>query len=221
GIGFLVMTTWFTLQVFERIQEMVRILDRHSVARQELLVENIQMERLSKLDPLTQLYNRQALADYLARVIEVCQHHALDLHLAVVDVDDFKQINDSFGHDVGDLVLKGVAELMRQQLPTDHFVARYGGEEFVVLGIGIPFHTFYEQMERLRVQVSAQPLTARPVTVSIGIHTHVPGETAAQLFRYADQNLYWSKGQGKNQVRTSWDGDPQRPDDPPQAPALT
>ena len=158
------------------------------------------MQRMSKLDPLTDLYNRSAFEDHMRRVMDLCNQHDMPLHLAVIDVDNFKGINDTFGHDVGDQVLKELAKYMLNSLPEAFFLARYGGEEFVVVAQEVSAGEFRERMEDLRRYVSSILHAGQPITISIGVHSHSHGETVDKFFKLADQGLYWSKQHGKNRI---------------------
>jgi diguanylate cyclase (GGDEF)-like protein len=183
-----------------RAQELAQSLNESAKVRQELMMQNVWMQRMSKFDALTELYNRVTFQDHVSRLVEVCGKHDISLHLAVVDIDDFKQINDTYGHDVGDEVLTQFAAHIRESLPDDFFVARYGGEEFVVVATELAYHDFVTHMEDLRMSVSANTFCGQSLTVSIGVHSLGPGETEDVFFRLADQGLYWSKNHGKNRL---------------------
>jgi len=119
-----------------------------------------------------------------------------------VDVDHFKSINDAYGHDAGDTVLRGVARIIESGSRQSDFVARVGGEEFAVL---LPETALFEALqfgEKLRSAIAAEPIDGHEVRVSIGIasfpHSLLPGQ--AELFRAADQALYRAKMNGRNRV---------------------
>lgn len=172
---------------------------------QELEQQRTTLQRMTTRDPLTGLFNRRYLVDEGARLLAAARHSALPLCAAMIDVDGFKQINDSFGHLTGDQVLKQLAELCAQGLRSSDWVARYGGEELVVLLPATPLRDAVQICERLRVAVknhtwaSIQP--ELHVTISIGL-TADAAATLEQLFGAADAQLYAAKRAGRNQ--TQW-----------------
>ena len=91
------------------------------------------MDKLTKTDALTDLYNHMTFHEYFEKLIEQHEQNGLPLQLAIFDIDNFKLVNDMFGHRAGDAVLQRVSELIRSKVSTNDFVARYGGEEFAIL----------------------------------------------------------------------------------------
>lgn len=164
----------------------------------ELEVRNADLAEQTRTDPLTGLDNRRAFA---VRLDEAIATAAPDrpLHVAIVDIDHFKTINDLHGHPEGDRVLQAVSGLLRGQQGARGRVARYGGEEFVLLLPDVSLERAATECEYLREAVAALPLPL-PLTVSIGLATHAPGETAEALFARADAALYEAKRGGRNRV---------------------
>ncbi|MCB9743992.1 MAG: GGDEF domain-containing protein [Alphaproteobacteria bacterium] len=157
-------------------------------------------------DPLTGIFNKRYLNEELERAFTEAKRSGEALALVIFDLDHFKSVNDSFGHDVGDLVLRSVTEAARRSLRQDEVLARYGGEEFVVLLEGTSSAVAAKVAERLREAVERLQLDHKgapiPVTASFGVagldqedfaHAHA-------LFVRADQRLYAAKRQGRNQV---------------------
>jgi two-component system, cell cycle response regulator len=178
-------------ELIARIRAGLRI-----VALQKQLLE------LSQTDPLTSLRNRRAFDERLGESFAHAQRYERPLSLAIVDVDHFKSINDTFGHDAGDAVLRGVAKLIENGTRQTDFAARVGGEEFAIL---LPETALFEALqfgEKLRSSIAAEAIGGHQVRVSIGIasfpHSQVPGQ--AELFRAADQALYRAKMNGRNRV---------------------
>ncbi|HMS80391.1 MAG TPA: GGDEF domain-containing protein [Burkholderiaceae bacterium] len=160
---------------------------------------------LAWLDALTGLANRRRIAEVGADALARTREAGTDCAVALMDVDDFKRVNDTFGHGAGDAVLQGVARALSGAMgPGDH-AARWGGEEFVVLMPGAPMVDARERAERLRAAVEGLAIAAgggRPVrcTVSIGLATAGRLDTFEQLVNRADRAMYRAKADGKNRV---------------------
>lgn len=170
-------------------------------------VSRIDAEKMARRDPLTDIANRRLLDEYLEQIWHYAVRGTFPLSLILIDLDNFKQYNDHYGHTKGDECLKRVAEVLRSALPrrTD-LMARYGGEEFVAL---LPFTDADGGAlvaERLRsavsqLEISHAPSVATPhVTVSLGGATCAakPDGTPTELVNLADQALYEAKAKGKN-----------------------
>jgi len=130
------------------------------------------------------------------------------LTMIVGDVDHFKAVNDGWGHDVGDLALRHVASLWRDQLRDVDLSARIGGEEFVALLPETPLPQAEGVAERMRAAIAATPLSTEGVavmhlTISLGVAALLPGETLTDLMRRADQAMYRAKHSGRNVVRSA------------------
>lgn len=161
--------------------------------------------RLSITDNLTSLYNSRSFHDQLGAEMARAVRHSLALSLLVIDVDNFKLFNDSFGHLEGDCVLVKLADVIRTCLRRGDSAYRLGGEEFVVL---LPMTEMADAMlvaERIKTSFAAVPLMPAPdvvahTSVSIGVAQLQGDEGGASFFRRADQNMYQAKQQGKNRV---------------------
>ena len=189
--------------IMKRGIDLIASLEKSMKSEQEYMIKNIVMDRVSKLDPLTDLYNHKTFHEYFDRLIDHHGQLVFPLHLAVLDIDNFKQVNDTFGHAVGDIALKMVAEQIRKHTGPDDFAARYGGEEFVVLLTTVDDEEAYHIMEQLRASIAATPIPEMDglcVTVSIGLHTYRTGDTKSVSFQRADQALYDAKRTGKNKL---------------------
>ena len=159
---------------------------------------------ISLTDPLTKLPNRRALDDQLASRLQDYRKHGTPFSLLMVDVDHFKQVNDTFGHPVGDEVLVGMGGALRSALRKHDFVARYGGEEFAVI---FP-HTTLDEAQRAAAKacegigvLSAQfEYLNRALTASGGLASINPGENVASLIQRADDALYMAKHKGRDRT---------------------
>jgi len=157
-------------------------------------------------DPLTGLWNRGAVLDFLQRELSRARREKSALGILLCDLDHFKRINDTRGHEAGDEVLREVARHFKGAVRPYDAVGRYGGEEFLILLPGCDLPTTLERAEELRAAISAQPVqTAQgsiPVTLSMGIlvSRDWPQIDADALLRIADGALYRAKSAGRNRV---------------------
>lgn len=161
-------------------------------------------------DDLTGLNNRRFLEAHFEEVVSMLAPAAKPVSLMLLDVDKFKDVNDRFGHAVGDVVLQGVSGRMQTSLRGFDTAVRYGGEEFVVLMPNTPAGAALAAAERLCGTMSSRPFSGSgdsgevPVTVSIGLVTGVAGEAGLdELVHMADQALYEAKNGGRNRVVVS------------------
>ncbi|MBI3178362.1 MAG: GGDEF domain-containing protein [Deltaproteobacteria bacterium] len=159
-------------------------------------------------DALTQCFNKKYLLERLPSELAFAKRHDKALALAMIDVDHFKQVNDTHGHQAGDVVLRGVAKVMRDAIRSDDLLARYGGEEFaLVMRETLPASAL-AAMERLRRQIEASTFdsegTPLKVTVSIGIAswTEDRPETPEAMIGAADAYLYQAKRSGRNRTQS-------------------
>ncbi len=170
------------------------------VVRAMFLME--QARDLANTDALTGLPNRRHGMQRLQHEIDRAHRLGQDLSIAIVDVDHFKAINDRFGHNVGDEVLRRVGRGLREALRRIDFVARWGGEEFMVVLPGTALRTGLIAAERLRARVEGDDKAdaTHRATVSVGIAMHASGESLDALVARADAGLYDAKRLGRNRV---------------------
>ncbi|HQO65569.1 MAG TPA: GGDEF domain-containing protein, partial [Spirochaetales bacterium] len=162
------------------------------------------LTRLSTTDPLTGLYNRVTVRTALDRELGRLARYGSPLSVLMLDIDDFKTINDRFGHGEGDAVLKRLAGLMRTATRETDCVGRWGGEEFIVVLAGTPYEEAVRAAEKLRAAVAASDISdKRVVTVSVGVAGAVPEDTQESVVSRADDAMYRAKRSGKNRVEGS------------------
>ncbi|TMV48457.1 diguanylate cyclase [Paenibacillus mesophilus] len=152
-------------------------------------------------DPLTGLFNRRVMDHY----IQVWMAEKVPFCLLILDLDHFKQVNDTYGHDAGDEVLRAVAQTVRANTRREHVCCRFGGEEYVVLMPGTTRKEAagYAETIRLCLEQSASPI-GRPVTVSVGLAAYPDSAVDSEvLFRLADEALYKAKRAGRNRVESN------------------
>ncbi len=162
-------------------------------------------KHLSVTDALTGLYNRRNLDVHLEREFLRAKRYKNDLSIAVIDIDFFKKVNDTYGHLCGDYVLKEVAYLIMETFRKTDLVFRYGGEEFVALLTETPIENALIPLERLRSRIENYPFkyndTPIKITISIGVNSCNDNiENASQFLDMADKALYSAKQSGRNRV---------------------
>lgn len=161
------------------------------------------------IDPLTQIFNRKYLMDNIEFMIKNASAQRLPLCLACIDIDNFKQFNDSYGHEFGDKVLIKVAQLMSKSVEVlkEGYPIRIGGDEFVIIGIGIDKNRFKAVMNKLCLMVEDTKLPYENkkvgIRISIGVSEMLSDrlDTYKQLYDKADSQLYAAKEAGKGCVR--------------------
>ena len=159
---------------------------------------------LAIYDGLTGFFNRRHFRGLLDEYMEKIKA-TTTVSVLIMDLDHFKQVNDTHGHLAGDQVLSSVAQLVRENAPAGTPIGRIGGEEFALALRGMPLADVVELAERLRAAVAAQPIETRevvlPVTISIGVaQSNLETTASADLLRRADEQLYRAKEEGRNRV---------------------
>jgi diguanylate cyclase (GGDEF)-like protein len=194
---------YIALVIMKRGMELLDDLKSTMNTQQELSLKNKLMERASRIDALTECYNHKSFHEKLDTFIERTESNQLLLHLAIIDIDNFKKVNDTYGHWAGDIVLKSVSRCIKELLTPNEFVARYGGEEFVVIFTEKTAKEAYQILDKIRMEIARTKhfeLDNGSVTVSIGLESYVEGEGRENLFKRADHSLYTSKKTGKNKI---------------------
>lgn len=166
------------------------------------------LQRLATTDSLTGALNRRALEHLAGRVLSEARRHRRPAALLMVDADHFKLVNDTYGHEAGDVVLCQLLQRIQQTLRLEDAVGRIGGEEFVVLLPGTPLDEAIQVAERIRLLVSGQNFIHEqeeiPLTISIGVAERGPGEASFErLLRRADDAMYAAKAAGRNIVKAA------------------
>ncbi len=162
--------------------------------------------RLTIMDALTQIYNRRHFFDSLEREISITRRHKTPLSIVMMDLDHFKDVNDTYGHLVGDQILKGVADRIRPKIRREDLFARYGGEEFVILLVHTEKHAAIKFAEKIGAIVRETPFHVDDrhitITVSMGVATYTGKRKTdpATLVEQADRNLYRAKARGRDRV---------------------
>lgn len=183
-----------------------RTIDKLHANEQELLAVQQELKDLALRDALTQLPNRRAFNEFFTKEFALFKRSQTPFCLLMVDLDFFKKVNDTYGHDAGDIVLEEVAQCLQAHTRDDELVARIGGEEFVVLLSRCELPQAVFAAERIRAAIEVMPIEADEqvikITSSIGV-TQVSAEDLDEksLFVRADKALYLAKNGGRNQVQ--------------------
>jgi two-component system, cell cycle response regulator len=176
---------------------------RYADSLREIVQHSIE---LALVDPLTGLNNRRFLENHLATMIENARARRAPLSLMILDIDHFKRVNDTYGHDRGDEVLKGFADRLRAIIRGGDLLCRLGGEEFVIVMPNVSLEIAGKIAERARIAIQQEPIAVDKtgegiaITVSIGLAERGPSGDADSLYRRADRALYRSKTEGRNRV---------------------
>ncbi|MEP7137690.1 MAG: histidine kinase N-terminal 7TM domain-containing protein [Chloroflexota bacterium] len=164
-----------------------------------------ELEELSIRDPLTNAYNRRYLSEFLDREVARAEREKTPVTIVIMDMDNFKQFNDTYGHKCGDLVLQAITKFLNDHSRRGDIVCRYGGEEFVILMPNVSLEVGYERAEMWRQDFSESVIDYEGMklsaTFSAGVATFpLHGKTGDVILQAADKALYKSKDAGKNKV---------------------
>jgi len=165
-----------------------------------------ELRRLASTDALTGLHNRRELEQRIAEEMSRSRRHGEPLSVVIGDLDHFKQVNDAFGHSIGDEVLRAVGERMRQDLRTEDLAVRWGGEEFLLMLPSTNLDQAVQVADKLRRAIAERPIGCNgrevPVTISLGAAELEKDEELEELIRRADDAMYRAKTEGRNRVCT-------------------
>lgn len=161
------------------------------------------LEIASTHDPLTRLLNRRSMDEHLEKALSDALESNMHFTLALGDIDDFKRVNDTYGHNVGDEVLVHVSSIIFSNIADGGAVCRWGGEEILIL-IPETGENAYLQVEKIRRQIMDSQIKSKDeaihITMTFGLSEYSTGSDIQKLISIADENLYKGKGNGKNQV---------------------
>lgn len=165
----------------------------------------MELHNMAEYDELTGLYNRRYIRSVLDDVYKDFVENGKTFSVAITDLDDFKNVNDTYGHDAGDLVLKSTGNCFRELAPSNSCVGRWGGEEFIIIFMdNCSYDMCCEAMENIRSRVDTSPVVYEgnviQTTLTAGLATFEQGMTITDIIRKADGRLYNGKATGKNVV---------------------
>jgi len=184
----------------EDVDIVMSIVNQAGIAIQNVLSFKEEQKK-ANTDGLTGLYNRRYFNEHLELLARSGLQEGFPVSLILMDVDNFKKYNDTFGHPAGDVLLRKVAQVVMDSVREEDIPARYGGEEFAVILPNLENHKALEVAERIRGSIEGIWDLKRPVTVSVGVAT-IPdqGKNWMELIEFADKSLYYAKNIGKNRV---------------------
>ena len=187
-----------------------------ALGRERALVQAENYAHAAAIDPLSGAFNRRYFHSRLDEELQRSRRHRLSLTLLMIDIDDFKAINDSFGHLAGDTVIRDIAEILRRSVRIFDVCSRFGGEEFAIIMPGSIAESAARVAGRIRERIETyQPfdrtLDALRVTASVGLAESSVGMSGRELIARADYALYCAKRDGKNRVRTLGPDEPISP----------
>jgi two-component system, cell cycle response regulator len=184
------------------LQARLRTGERIIALQDQLIAAREAMREQATHDALTGIWNRRTILEALDSEFSRSQREHSPLTVLMLDLDHFKRINDAFGHQAGDSVLREIASRLQSEIRPYSSVGRYGGEEFLAVVPGCNGSSSFKVAERLRNRVSASPIqfatSATPVTVSVGLACMAEDPNPESLIRRADEALYRAKKAGRN-----------------------
>jgi len=157
------------------------------------------IEKISMTDKLTGIFNRLKLDDLIVEQLQTYQRYKVDFSIILIDIDDFKIVNDTYGHDVGDNVLRQLAASLQTRTRVTDYVGRWGGEEFLIICPNTTAKNALIAAEYIRKSVEQEHFNqVNKITLSLGITGFIEGDTINSIFKRADRALYKAKAAGKN-----------------------
>jgi diguanylate cyclase (GGDEF)-like protein len=209
--------------IHEEYAERLRILRKariELIERRKISDSLNSFKKKALFDDMTKLYNRGSFMDILQEQLEKFSSYAPSIALFVIDVDHFKEVNDTMGHLAGDSILVQVADCLRTSLRKSDYPSRYGGDEFTIVAPDTNMEQSQKLAEKLRARIEAHDFNSgdTKITISVGYTIHRPGESIQNFIRRADRALYDAKQLGRNRVcfRDPWliDDEDDGPDSP-------
>lgn len=209
------------IQEIDQMRETVRKKQSRDNTQMEILSEkvstlNVELKKVrteSVIDGLTGIYNRKAFNTYIYEIVEKNNVSSAPFALLMLDIDNFKSINDTYGHQTGDRVIIAIINKCRQSIRGEDFFARYGGEEFVIMLPGVSLRNAVKKAKYICKAIAStryliDDIPKSPsltITISIGVSTYQKADTVSSLTQRADKALYLAKRAGKNCVSSEKD----------------
>lgn len=170
-------------------------------AQEEIKIKNEQLHILATTDKLTGIYNRLKLDDILEHEIPRSKRYKNSFGVCILDIDHFKDVNDTYGHQVGDLTLKDLAQILKHSLRDTDYVGRWGGEEFLIIFLEIDEHVLSSIVEKIRNNIKKHDFDqVCKITCSFGATIYLKDDTLESMLKRADDALYEAKNSGRDKV---------------------
>ncbi|MEA2028025.1 MAG: GGDEF domain-containing protein [Campylobacterota bacterium] len=190
------------IEKIEAIENLNRELESKIIEHTQALKDsNQKLRRLSVTDQLTNLYNRRGIDTLLEKSYIEFTKENMRFGIILLDIDYFKRINDKYGHDIGDYVLRQIAQTLAKGIEEHHYLGRWGGEEFLIIASHDDLSSLSNLAQKLRANIEALALKGiESVTASFGVAMIDSTKNTAQVVKEADNNLYQAKKEGRNRV---------------------
>jgi len=192
------------IDTFRQYGEVTPELELLGETLQSLWKKNRDLARKSSLDELTEIFNRRGFFDTIKPLLHLSRRNRYPVGIMMTDIDDFKKVNDTYGHQKGDDVLKTITKVLKSNVRGSDIVGRYGGEEFIIFFYGVDEDVVYHIADTIRKEIEEDTRNDIPVTMSIGISqgfvSNDVENTIMTLIGRADACLYRAKRDGKNRV---------------------
>ena len=201
--AFLMILTGRVILDQARANELSKQIKQRELVEQTLHTVNQQLEKLARTDSLTSVHNRRSIQEIGREFDAESKRYKTSYSVIMLDIDYFKDVNDRYGHHVGDKVLQEVANLISEQMRETDYIGRWGGEEFVILSKLTNLKDSKNYAQRLRKAVAEQEIDPiGNITISLGVSAHRRDEKFEDVVRRADKALYTAKDKGRNRVES-------------------
>lgn len=184
---------------YQKLHEQ-HLIDANNNLEIEVKKRTHELEDMTKRDSMTKLYNHAYIYEYLNQKLDIVKESE-NVFVAIMDIDDFKSVNDTYGHQAGDQVIISISDLLKSRLRDHDLIGRYGGEEFLVVLCDLDYKQCLSIFERIRKDVHSEVFDEidHHISISIGI-SKWDGESTSDLIKHADKMMYKAKFFGKNQI---------------------
>ena len=195
-----------TLSMVERLVTFIRATTAElELSYEKLERANKKLEQLANVDALTGIYNRRSIEEIMKSMIFEQEESDESGYILLLDIDHFKKVNDTYGHDVGDTVLRKVASVIKHALRGNSMIGRWGGEEFLIVMVRKNQEEALKDAENIRTIIEETDFNPVPkITISIGLVNALKKESMIDIYKRVDGALYDAKNGGRNQVSTDW-----------------
>lgn len=206
---FILMIAMMSFSIYAGLRRQKKLEEGLLENNREICALNTELEKLSLTDSLTGLYNRRHFEANSATEFYKAERLGMNLNIAIIDIDYFKQYNDNYGHQAGDECLVRISDILKNRFRrSNETITRYGGEEFVILNQGDKFPAFVKRLQQLSDEIERNGIrnpgskVSASITISVGVASTLNADIDSLdgLFRVADRALYLAKGEGRNRV---------------------